>query len=66
MVMGVCVCVHSEIHQNAEPHLGTECNLQWHAHSFGPLLFEARQTPESTGPHHKQHVPQTTPEQTRS
>lgn len=36
------------------------------AHSFGPVLFEARQTRESIGPHHKQHAEQTTTEQTQS
>lgn len=42
-----------------------KCNQHWQAHSFGPVLFEARQTPESIGPNHKQHAQQTTPEQTQ-
>lgn len=59
--MGVSMRIQN--HQNAEPQ--RKCNQHWQAHSFGPVLFEARQTPESIGPNHKQHAQQTTPEQTQ-
>lgn len=59
-------CMHA--HWKSLKHWTTaqhKSNQHWQAHSFGPILFEARQTAESIGPHHKQHAQQTTPEQTQ-
>ena len=65
MVMGVHVCALIRIRRHTWTSARHKCNPYWQAHSFGPVLFEAHQTPESIGPHHKQHAQQTTPEQTQ-
>lgn len=60
---GVCFCtLRFTVTRNRS---SAQCNPYQPAHSFGPVLFEARQTRESIGPHHKQHAQQTTTEQTQ-